>query len=340
MKKFPLIPGLMIVTIVLAIVAVSCSSTTTKTSTVTSTPPPATETSTVTSTPPPATITVSSIPDSVTSQLNQLKQIAGPPPTSLDQYFPPNAPAPVFLIEMFNLAGPFEGIGVNLQEQDMTNVKASFQAFQAEYNKVSKMVPEWTSLFPADPVTALGTAIDSGNPAQIGPAMGGVGKVCSDCHLVNQVKVEQKYSWKNFDSVTVTNPVTHQDQKWVDYMTTMAGGFDGATVDLQEGKLDAARADFQAFQTEYTALAQNGCKQCHSDPVTKQEIPRKYYVDADSMALIAQLGTALNANPPDAKAIGNLAGAVGNSICLNCHLVHLPAQTAKSQWDQFSNILK
>jgi outer membrane murein-binding lipoprotein Lpp len=37
---------------------------------------------------------------------DQLKILAGPPPASLDQYFPPAAPAPLYLIEMFNLAGP------------------------------------------------------------------------------------------------------------------------------------------------------------------------------------------------------------------------------------------
>jgi hypothetical protein len=58
------------------------------------------------------------------------------------------------------------------------------------------------------------------------------------------------------------------------------------------------------------------------------------------MALISQMGQALAANPPDAAAIGNLSGAIGNSICLNCHLVHLPAQNTKDNWETFKDILK
>lgn len=270
----------------------------------------------------------------------QLKQLAGPPPSALDQYFPPKAQAPVYLIEMFNLAGPFEGVGVDLQEQDMANVKTNFTAFKAQYTKVSKMVPEWESRFPNNPVNDLGKAIDSGNPTQIGQAMGAVGKVCSDCHLVYQVKVQQKYHWRDFGDIKVTNPIVNQEQEFGEYMTTMAGGFEGALVDLQEGQLDKARANFQAFQTEFQKLADEGCKQCHTDPVTQKEIPRKYYVDADSMALVTQLGAALNANPPDGKAVGDLAGAIGNSICLNCHLVHLPAQSTKDMWSEFDKILK
>ena len=41
----------------------------------------------------------------------------------------------------------------------------------------------------------------------------------------------------------------------------------------------------------------SACKECHSDPVTKQEIPRKYFVDADSMAVLGQMAKALAASP-------------------------------------------
>jgi len=299
--------------------------------------PAVTVTTTVTTTPAPVTVTAT---PSANADLAKLKELAGPPPSSLDQYFPPKAPAPLFLIEMFTLAGPFEGIAVDLQEGDMANVKANFQAFNAEYAKISKMVPEWTSQFPQAPVDALGTAINSGNPAQIGQAMGGVGNVCGSCHLVNQVKVQQQYHWKNFDDVKLTNPVTGQSQAFVDYMTTMAGGFDGATLDLKEGQLDNAHKNYQAFTTEFKTLGTDACKQCHVDPATNKEIPRQYFVDPASLALIDQMGQALSAPTPDAVAIGNLAGAIGNNICLDCHLVHLPAQVAKDSWSQNSALFK
>jgi len=303
MKKLSFIAGLVIITLFLLVLAVaSCSS-------------------------------------NQQSKLDQLKQIAGPPPASLDQYFPPKATAPVWLIEMFNLAGPMEGIGVDLQEQDAAGMKANFQAFKAQYDKMSKMVPEWTSRFPQDPVTALGKAVDSGNPAQIGPALGQVGEVCSSCHLLYEVKVQQKYHWKNFDDVKVTNPVTKQEMKWGDYMTAMAGAYSGIAVDLQEGQLDNARKNFQAFSAQFKTLATDGCKQCHVDPSGK-EIPRAYFVDQGVMSQIDKLGQALAAPTPDPKAIGDLSGFIGNESCVKCHFVHLPAQTAKDTWEQFKDILK
>ncbi|MDP2662375.1 MAG: hypothetical protein Q8R28_16780, partial [Dehalococcoidia bacterium] len=107
-----------------------------------------------------------------------LSEIAGPPPASLAQYYPPQAQAPIWLIEMFNLVGPFEGIGVDLQEGDVQGAKANYDAFKAQYNKVSGMVPEWKGRFPPGPVDDLGKALDSGDPAKVGPAMGQVGQVC------------------------------------------------------------------------------------------------------------------------------------------------------------------
>lgn len=92
---------------------------------------------------------------------------------------------------MFNLAGPVKVIGVGLQEQEMAIIKSNFLVFKAEYDKVSKTVPDSTVKFPLYPITLLGTAVDSGNPAQIDPAIDSVGKICSDCHLVNQGEVEQ-----------------------------------------------------------------------------------------------------------------------------------------------------
>ena len=129
----------------------------------------------------------------------QLKDLAGPPPSSLDNFYPPKAPAPLYLVEMFNLAGPMEGIGANLQAQNMAAVKASYQAFVTQYDKVNKMVPEWSKYFPKDPVDALGKAIDSGDPSKIGPAMAKIGEVCGDCHLLNQAKVMEQYHFSNFD---------------------------------------------------------------------------------------------------------------------------------------------
>jgi cytochrome c556 len=240
---------------------------------------------------------------------------------------------------MFALSGPFEGIMVDLQEGDIPGVQANFEAFKAQYEKVSGMVPEWTDRFPMEPVEALGQALASGDPAQVGPAMGGVGGVCGSCHMLDLVKAQQKYHWPDFETVELTDPLSGESMHLSDYMMAMAGAFAGVGNDLQQGQVDAARQNFQAFSARFNALAENACKQCHKDQAGK-EIPRTYFVDDSVMGMIDQLGQAVAANPPNGQAIGQLSGAIGTESCMKCHLVHLPAATAKNRWATLADAFK
>jgi len=266
-------------------------------------------------------------------QNRQLQELAGPLPASLDNYFPPKAQGPVWLIEMFGLATPLESIGVDLQQGDIAGAKANYAAFKAQYAKMAEMVPEWKDLFPMAPVENLGKALESGDPGQIGPAMGAVGQVCGGCHLVNQSKAFFKYHWPDFGVLSLTDPVSTESVAWVDYMRMMAEAFTGIGNDLQQGQVDNALQNYVAFSARLKALEQEGCAKCHSTA-------RAYFVDAASLAMVDQLGQALKASPPDAKAIGDLSGAIGNEICMKCHLVHVPAASAKERWEAFAALFE
>lgn len=266
-------------------------------------------------------------------QNRQLKELAGPLPASLDNYFPPKAQGPVWLIEMFALASPLESIGVDLQQGDIAGAKANYAAFKAQYSKVAEMVPEWKALFPMAPVENLGKALESGDPGQVGQAMGGVGQVCGSCHLVNQSKAFFKYHWPDFEALKLTDPVSKESVAWVDYMRMMAGAFTGIGNDLQQGQVENALQNYNAFSARVKGLEQAGCATCHNTA-------RTYFVDAASLALVDKLGGALKASPPDAKVIGELSGAIGNEICMKCHLVHVPAASAKTREQVFADLFK
>ncbi|MBI2866112.1 MAG: cytochrome c [Chloroflexi bacterium] len=253
-----------------------------------------------------------------------LREIAGPPPASLDNLYPPKAPAPLFLLQMFAMATPAEGIMADLQQGDVANAQASYERFKAEYTKASKMVPEWKDKFPMEPITALGEALKTGDQAKIGQAFGAVGQVCGSCHLANQNNVRFKYHWPDFGQVKVSNPVIGQSQGLLDFMFSLSGAFGGIGNDLQQGQLDNARQNFQAFNAQFKALGE-ACSACHTTP-------RAYFVDATVQALIDRLGAELNKPSPDLKTLGDLSGAIGNESCGKCHLVHQPAAFAQDRW--------
>ena len=267
------------------------------------------------------------------AQNNTLKVLAGPLPASLDNFFPPKAPAPIYLFEMFALSGAFSGIGVDLQERDVPGVQKNYEAFKAQYAKMSGMVPEWKELFPTAPVEALGVALSSGDPAKIGPAMGQIGQVCGTCHLLNQTKAHQKYHWPDFGIIKLTDPVSKQSLSWVDYMFAMAGAYDGIGNDLGQGQLENARKQFDAFSARFKALPTIACVNCHTTP-------RTYFVDASMMTMVDNLGKEISSATPDPKKVGDLIGVVGNESCMKCHLVHLPAQSTKDRWNAVGDLFK
>jgi cytochrome c556 len=233
---------------------------------------------------------------------------------------------------MFALSGPFESIIVDLQQGDIPGVQANYEAFKAQYDKMAGMVPEWADRFPMAPVEALGQALASGDPSQVGPAMGQVGQVCGSCHLLFQTKAHQKYHWPDFALVKMTDPVTGESVSWVEYMLRMAGAYSGIANDLRQGQLDNARQDFQAFSARFKSLSA-GCASCHATP-------RTYFVDASVQGMVDQLGQALEAPSPDPQAIEQLSGAIGMESCMKCHFVHLPAANTKARWETFAHLFE
>jgi cytochrome c556 len=270
--------------------------------------------------------------DKLEKENKLLKEIAGPLPASMDKYFPPKADAPVFLLEMFALSSSFEGIGTNLQEKDINGAKTSFKAFKAQFLKVSAMVEEWKDKFPVQPLDTLEQALIAGDNAKIGNAMGRVGQVCANCHLINMVKAQQKYHWPGYEEIKLTDSVSKASLLWPEYMIRMAGTYNSIGVDMKEGKASNARSDFQAFSSLFTGLA-DGCENCH-------ETPRTYFVDARVTGMIRELGKAVNAATPDTAAIGKLSADIGMESCLQCHLVHIPSAHAKARWRKYAELFK
>ena len=119
-------------------------------------------------------------------------------PSSLDQYYirsTPEVPKNDYLDEMFKMAGMMQGIAVNMQEGNVTNAKNTFNAFSIQYNKVSKMVPEWKKYFDKKLVAEIGKDIDNHDVSKTLTDMGILGEnVCAKCHRNNKPQVWVKYS--------------------------------------------------------------------------------------------------------------------------------------------------
>lgn len=250
--------------------------------------------------------------------------IPSPPPQSLDALYPPQSEQPVFLFSMLDMEGSFNGIIVDLMEEDFRNVSANYEKFKQKYITVSKLVPEWENEYPMKPVEDLGGSLQTGDKGNIMASIEKVGNVCNSCHLQNMVKVQHKYHWKDFAKVKVTDLVTKESVDFSQLMKFISVNFSGIGVNLEEGQVENAKKHFEQFKTRFTSLKAS-CTHCHTTQ-------RKYYVDESVQSYIDDLGNAMKESPVNPQKIAGLSMKIGEENCEKCHLVHVPAAMTKLGW--------
>lgn len=252
------------------------------------------------------------------AEVERLREIAGPPPASLDRLYPPAAKEPVFILAMHAQAEPLVGTVLKVTQGDMEGAKRYFGQFREAYAKASSLVPEWKEKFPSGPVDAIGAALEAGAPDKVMAAVGALGEsVCARCHMVNMPKVMQTKHWGDFSVISLTGPITRTPVPFPQFMFGLEVSFAGIGIELKEGHVDKAREYFAAFDGAMGEL-RTACAACHDSE-------RKYFVDASVQSTIDALGAALKAPTPDVAAVGGLMGKIGMDSCRKCHLVHVPA---------------
>jgi hypothetical protein len=242
-------------------------------------------------------------------------------PASLDAHYPPQARGPAYQLEMHALSRALEGLVADVGERDLPGARANLAKLKASYARVSRLVPEWRSSFPAAPLAALEAAVGSGDPGRIMPAVGGLGQVCHSCHVEHMGAARLRYHWPTFETVEVEDPLTKEKLPWGRFKQRLSTSFTGVGNDLEQGQRDNARAQLKAFKARFVAL-QGACQGCH-------ESERHHYVDKRVTSTIARLERTLNAKTLDPTLVQRLSETIGRQSCAGCHNVHVPGSMAQ-----------
>lgn len=257
-----------------------------------------------------------------------LKAKLAPPPSVLDAMYPPNTEQPVYQLKMLEMEIPMSGIMVDLLENDIDNAKANFENFKTKYGEVAKLVPEWESMYPLEPVEGLGNALQRGQQEKVMAAFAELGKVCTNCHIETMAKVQQKYYWMDFREVKAKDPLTREEVSFSTFKQFLNTSYLGIGVDLQQGQVENALKQFEGFNSRFQTL-KDTCGDCHGTS------ERKYYVDESVQTMINKLGQALkNPSPLNPEKVQGLMMGIGMESCGKCHLVHVPAALSKYQWKE------
>ncbi len=257
-----------------------------------------------------------------------LKEALAPPPRTLDAMYPPNTEQPEYQLRMMEMEIPMAGILVDLHEDDMDNAKANFESFRIKYGEVAKLIPEWESKYPLEPVENLGKALQSGEKERVMAAFSELGKVCMDCHIETMAKVQHKYYWMDFREIRTKDPLTNEEVSFPTFKQFLNASFFGIVVDLQEGQMGNALKQFEGFNARFQSL-RDTCEDCHGTS------ERKYYVDESVQDDINMLGHALK-DPAslNAEQLQGLIMSIGIESCGKCHLAHVPAAFTKMRWKE------
>jgi nitrate/TMAO reductase-like tetraheme cytochrome c subunit len=218
---------------------------------------------------------------------------------------------------MFIQAGAFDGMVVNLQENDIANATLSYNVFAYEYKKISRKVPEWRGYFDIAAVNRLGVDLNSSDVPNAVVEIGNVGLTCEKCMGERRAQVWAKYYWRDFDTVNVST--SNGNMLWVNAMDALAGSFEGIAANAEKGNQSQTNDSFNQFEGLYKDVKE-ACNNCHNTP-------RLYYVSDDVFAQINQMGANISAN--------NLSAAIANQQglgiqCYRCHVLHMPAEDMKS----------
>jgi hypothetical protein len=253
---------------------------------------------------------------------------SSPLPSSLDAYYPPEVPQPVYRFQMIALGNAFTGIISDFLSGDLKNAKTNLAAFKALYDETSRLVPEWRGLFPSEPLAqvekAFQAAAGSNDPAPLIAGLDKVENACSSCHHAYMASVHFKYHWKDFEEVMAKDPMTGKNIGFARLMQILNLGFAGSWIDFGQGQQENSGNRFREFNATFQSL-KGTCEECHGTS------ERQYFVDKGAQAMVEAYGKSLAGGSGNAKMAEAAMMAVGNDICFKCHLVHVPAAYSKGR---------
>ena len=252
--------------------------------------------------------------------------VVKPPPEALSKFYPPESKEPKWIQQMHAMSGSLGGVFVNMREKDWENLDKNADAFLEAYKKTSEMVPEWEEYFDLDAAKKFNAAAKTHDPAQIGKAVGGVGKTCGKCHAENYVSVWTKFHWPSFAKIKITDPLEEKEMEFGDYMGKISGSFKGVTVNFKEGQYDRAAKALRGFKSRFMEL-KSVCSKCHTNDDVKL-----FYVGKTVDAAFEGLKTELAAEKPNPGNFWKNVGALGKLGCKNCHLTHRAYAIIQKTW--------
>ncbi len=249
------------------------------------------------------------------------------PPKSLDKLYPPLSKEPKWINQMHKVSGTFNGVLVNVRENDWENAEKSAGRFVEAYEETSKLVPEWKDYFDNDAVKKFAETVKTRDPGKIWKTVGPVGKTCGKCHKENYVAVWTRYSWPSVHKIKISDPVSEEELKYGKYMWKLAGSFNTLMTDFGDGQYDRSLKAAKNLKSRIQGF-KSVCSKCHVDDSVKN-----FFVGSSVTAALDSIQTELVKSKPNPGVFWKNIGIIGKQSCKRCHLTHRSYAIIQEVWE-------
>lgn len=218
---------------------------------------------------------------------------------------------------MMGVVMPLVAVGINVSEDNWEGAQGAFQGFQGEAAKMPGVIADWSGHITPELVGALGAAVEARDKAATQHSLLEIKEACHGCHETAMVEAQQRHSWPEFSGVMTHDSVLDEDVNLAGIMWGMELSLVGTLMEAGQGNMGRARGKFKDFQARYESMTQT-CSVCHTTE-------RKYYIDRDSQARVADIAKVLASPNPTPDALMGAVMGMSEVTCDPCHRVHLPA---------------
>lgn len=235
------------------------------------------------------------------------------PPTSLAQWYKPQNKRQVWLHTMFRLRREMLAIE-EYADNNQKLMQKWISKLETDYNQISEMVPEWSSMIDTALITELKQRAEMGQPIQIKKYLRRIQKTCDNCHHEYKPLVTALYRSPDYNEITVTgkNGTTLSFAK---SMRELPKSINRIQISLEDGQPDIAQKNSARLSQQFKQLSAS-CQQCHHDnPAPGQRIFGSHTTDR-----LQQLDMFIKNNK--IKQSKKMLGEIGVTVCARCHSIH------------------
>ena len=236
------------------------------------------------------------------------------PPASLEQWYKPANKRQVWLHTMFKLRREMQAIAEYADQNDKPGMVKWIARLDQDYNKISKMVPEWEKAIKPRLLPELEMFAEKGDTYRVSKTLKMIQRTCDDCHQEYQPLVTAMYRSPYYDKIKIKT-VKGAAQGFEDNMESLSDSVNRILIALDDGHKDSAMEASKTLTGQLQNLG-DSCNTCHKDDA----YPRERILGKETQQRLEMLQS--NIAKDNVEDSQKLMGEIAVTVCARCHNTH------------------